>query len=48
MDTKKLLQQIDKLKNEQVEKYSICIKSLINKYPEYYKDKDYAQVFNKK
>jgi len=49
MDTQKLFKQIDKLKEEQVNKYSSCIKNLINKYPDYYKDKDYARVFiNKK
>ena len=34
--------------HEQVTKYSMIIKDLINKYPEYYRRKDYAEVFNKK
>ena len=47
MDTQKLLKKIDKLKEEQVCKYSSCIRNLINRYPDYYKDKEYAQTFKK-
>lgn len=47
METQKLFEQIDKLKEEQVYKYSSCIRNLINKYPDYYKDKEYAQAFKK-
>ena len=48
MDKQKLFKKIEELKEEQIEKYCICIKNLINKYPNYYKNKDYAQVFNRK
>lgn len=48
MDKQKLLKQVNELKKEQIEKYSICIRNLINKYPNYYKNKKYAQAFNKK
>lgn len=48
MDKQKLFKKIDKLKGQQVEKYSSCVRKLVQKYPEYYKDKDYAKEFYKK
>ena len=36
---------IQKIKKKQVEQIKDCITKLVNKYPDYYKDKEYAQKF---
>lgn len=36
---------IQEIKNKQVKQIKDCIIDLINKYPNYYKDKEYAQKF---
>ena len=43
MDEKRLLEEIDKKKNLQADKYLNCIKEIIKNHPDYYKNKDYAK-----
>lgn len=45
MDKKRLLLNIENLKHNQTKKYEECIVRLINKYPSYYKNKEYAKYF---
>ena len=48
MDTKKIIKKINENKSNQVDKYVEYIKEIVKKYPEYYKNKDYAKKFNNK
>ncbi len=48
MDIEKIIKKINENKSIQVDKYVETIKELVKKYPEYYKDKDYAKKFNNK
>lgn len=36
---------IEKIKKKQVKNIKDCISKVVNKYPDYYKDKEYAQKF---
>ena len=46
MDTEVIFKKINENQRKQVDKYVEIIKEIVKKYPEYYKDKDYAKKFN--
>lgn len=46
MDIEVILKKINENQGKQVDKYVKNIKDIVKKYPEYYKDKDYAKKFN--
>lgn len=46
MDIEVIFKKINENQGKQVDKYVKNIKDIVKKYPEYYKDKDYAKKFN--
>ena len=46
MNTEVIFKKINENQRKQVDKYVEIIKEIVKKYPEYYKDKDYAKKFN--
>lgn len=45
MDRKKLLEKINKQKDNQAEKYVNSVKKIVRKNQHYYQDKEYATKF---
>lgn len=45
MDKEKIKENVKKLKQGDTKRYRDSIKELVNKYPSYYKNKNYAEKF---